>query len=104
VRQKDDDIEEILKICRTLGNRVALAAILSIMADSKSVADIAVQNKTPMSSTYKAIKALEKAGLVSVDKVVIDSGGKRIALYRSKIKLLHLTLDNGRAELQIDKR
>jgi hypothetical protein len=33
------------------------------MVDSKSVADIAMENRTPISSTYKAIRTLEKAGL-----------------------------------------
>jgi hypothetical protein len=87
---------------------VALDTLLSIMAESKLVADIAIENKNPLSSTYKAIREMEKVGLVSVDRVVIDSSissssssGKRVTLYKSKVKSLRIIFDNNGAKLRI---
>jgi hypothetical protein len=95
----------VLQIYKILASHVALDTLLSIMAESKPVADIALENKNPISSTYQAIREMEKVGLVSVDKVVIDSSrGKRVALYKSRIKSLEISLDKNGAKLQINNK
>jgi hypothetical protein len=104
----DNDYEKknVLQICKTLASRVALDTLLSIMAESKPVTDIAPENKNPISSTYKAIRDMEKMGLVAVDKVAIDSSSsvKRVALYKSRIKSLEITLDKNGAKLEINNK
>ena len=98
--QGDNEKKKVLQICKILGNPVAVDAILSIITDAKSISDIAMENKHPMSSTYKAIRTMESVGLVYVEKVVMDeNSSKRVALYKSKVKSLSISLDKNGAKI-----
>lgn len=97
---REEEKSQVIQICRMLGNPAALDTLLSIMADAKSVAQIAAQTRQPLGSTYKAISAMQGAGFVVVDRIVVDSGGRRVMLYRSTAKSLLINLDKSGARLQ----
>lgn len=91
--------QKLIALCKLLSTPVAYSTLVSLFNGSKSVADICLENKTPVSSTYKTIKDMQRLDLVGVEQVLIDDHGKRITLYRSKIKTLKIILDKDGIEI-----
>lgn len=91
---------EFILLCKTLSTDVAYKALLSLLEGPKSVADICLENKTPVSSTYKVVKGFQQMGLVSVQDVLIDEHGKRITLYKAKVKSLRISLNASGVKLE----
>jgi predicted transcriptional regulator len=100
-RGKEDahDGREFIALCKTLSTPVAYNTLLALLEGPKSVADISLENKTPLSSTYKTIKGLQQIGLVSVQDIIIDEQGKRVTLYKSKVKSFSINFDKDGAEI-----
>jgi predicted transcriptional regulator len=69
--------------------------IMSITNISRTVSQICCENNLPQSSTYKKIKRLLSAGLITIERFSIDEKGKRVVFYRSKIKSLEINLQGG---------
>lgn len=77
--------------------------ILSTIEIAKTVFQICDENKIPISSTYKKIRRLQYAGLISIEKIEIDNRGKKVILYKSKIKSLEFSLKKDSILLQFHK-
>ena len=77
--------------------------ILSTIDIAKTVFQISDENKIPISSTYKKIRRLQYAGLISIEKIEIDNRGKKVILYKSKIKSLEFNLKKDSILLQFHK-
>jgi predicted transcriptional regulator len=77
--------------------------ILSTIDIAKTVFQICDENKIPISSTYKKIRRLQYAGLISIEKIEIDNRGKKVILYKSKIKSLEFNLKKDSILLQFHK-
>lgn len=92
--------QKLISLCKLLGNPAAYSTLASLFNSSKSVADICLENKTPVSSTYKTIKDMQRLDLIAVEQVLIDDHGKRITIYRSKIKTLKIILDKDGIEIE----
>lgn len=84
-------------------DRIACKIIISIIDLPKTVLQICSENKLPLSSTYKRIRKLYNVGLISVEKININSKGKKVVLYRSKIKSLEFSLNGDRISLEFNK-
>ena len=90
----------LISLCKTLSTSVAYDTLMSLLHGPKSVADICSENKTPVSSTYKVVKDLQRLGLVSVKDIFIDEHGKRVTLYTSKVKSFKINLDKNGAAIE----
>jgi predicted transcriptional regulator len=77
--------------------------ILSTIDIAKTVFQICDENKIPISSTYKKIRRLQYAGLISIEKIEIDNRGKKVIFYKSKIKSLEFNLKKDSILLQFHK-
>ena len=66
--------------------------IMAITDLSKTVSQICRENDLPQSSTYRKIKRLLNAGLITIERVNIDERGKRVVFYKSKVKSLEINL------------
>jgi predicted transcriptional regulator len=66
--------------------------IMAITDLSKTVSQICRENNLPQSSTYKKIKRLLDAGLITIERVNIDEKGKKVVFYKSKVKSLEINL------------
>jgi hypothetical protein len=94
------DYEEIdsLVLLREVAEIINYRIITSTMYSAKTVLQISTENKLPLSSTYKKMSRLCKAGILCVDRASIDSNGKKVLYYRSKIRAIEASLnDNGLA-------
>jgi predicted transcriptional regulator len=97
-----DDYSAI-EILRELADRITYRIIMSITQSPKTVAQICTENKLPVSSTYKRIRKLYEASLITIERINIDSKGKKVVLYKSKIKSLVFNLKGDMISLQFDK-
>lgn len=90
----------ILRTIHELMDSMSYQIIMSISEYAKPVVEISIENKIPLSSTYKKIKRLTKHGLVKVDKIIIDETGKKIALYKSKVRDIRIDIEQGNVNIK----
>ena len=80
------------KYCRT---------ILKIITNKpKSVVDITAETRIPISTVYRRIQILENNNLLSSSGMVSEDG-KKTFLYKSKIKGIKGTFDNGKIDVKL---
>lgn len=82
--------ESVVSICEVLGDKVSYAVLLSVMKSPKSASEISIESNLPISSTYKALKKLQRADLIKAS--LVEQDGRRLSVYRSKIKMIKLTI------------
>ena len=92
--EKKDNLLEILsdKYCR--------AILASTMHMPKSVMEIAAEEKIPMSTVYRRVQTLHDSKLLAVSGI-ITSEGKKLFMYKSKIKGIQSVFDNGQVEVEL---
>jgi len=92
--EKKDRILEVVadKYCRDI--------LESIMNKSKSVVEITAETKIPMSTTYRRIQTLHDSNLVKTSGIITDDG-KRLFLYKSKIKGIECNYNNGQLKVEL---
>ena len=93
-KERKDNILEILsdKYCRVI--------LESIMHIPKSAMEITTETKTPMSTVYRRIQTLHDSKLLAVSGMITDEG-KRLFLYKSKIKGIQSTFHDGKTEVEL---
>jgi predicted transcriptional regulator len=92
-----------LPILQELVDNVSFKIVVSIIDVAKNVTQIAQENSLPLSSTYKKIRKLQNIGIISIEKIDIDGGGKKVLYYRSKIKSLEFNVTRHSVLLQFEK-
>lgn len=92
-----------LLLLREVAEMITYRIIISTMYSAKTVLQISTDNKLPLSSTYKKISKLCKAGILSVDKVSIDDNGKKVLYYKSKIKAIEACLNENGLAVHVTK-
>lgn len=95
--------DEAIEMLREIADKTTYRIIISIIRSPKTAAQICAENKLPQSSTYKRIRKLQEEGLITIEKISIDSKGKKVVLYRSKIKSLVFNLKANMISLQFNK-
>ncbi|KAG0511747.1 MAG: hypothetical protein NPMRD1_90039 [Nitrosopumilales archaeon] len=73
------------KIIESVTNVCSRAVLFSILTQAKDATQIAEELKLSISNVYKTLSHLENLALVSVDKYIISSEGKKIKKYKSRI-------------------
>jgi predicted transcriptional regulator len=93
-KERKDNILEILSdnYCRLI--------LESIMHTPKSAMEITAETKTPMSTVYRRIQTLHDNNLLAVSGMITDEG-KRLFLYKSKIKGIQSTFRDGKTEVEL---
>ncbi len=67
--------------------------MFSIKTQSKDATNIADELNLSLSTVYKTLSNLETLALIEIDKFTISDEGKKIKLYRSRIRKVEITLD-----------
>lgn len=99
----DYEENKSLQLLREVAEMITYKIITSTMYSAKSVLQISTENKLPLSSTYKKISRLCKAGVLSVERASIDDNGKKVLYYRSKIKAIEACLNEDGLAVHIRK-
>ena len=92
-----------IPLLHELIDEITIKIISSTIDAAKSVFEICYENKIPLSSTYRKIRKLQHNGLMSIEKIETDGKGRRVALYRSKIRSLDFNLKKESILLQFEK-
>ena len=82
-----------MEMLREIADKTTYRIIVAIIHSPKTAAQICAENKLPQSSTYKRIQKLQEKGLITIEKINIDSKGKKVFLYRSKANMISLQFD-----------
>jgi len=92
--EKKDILLEVLsdKYCRTI--------LESIMYKPKSVMEITADTTIPISTVYRRIQTLHDNKLLRTSGTITEDG-KRLFLYKSKIKGIQSNFNNGQVEVEI---
>ena len=92
--EKQDSLLEILsdKYCREI--------IKSIMHKSKSVIEISNETKIPMSTVYRRIQTLHDSKLLATSGIITEDG-KRLFLYKSKVRGIQSVFNRGKIEVEL---
>src|ERR1051326_1746061 len=92
-----------MPVLHHLTDRISYKIVLSTIDHAKTTFDLSNENNLPLSSTYKRLRKLRSLGIISIEKINIDSNGKKTFWYRSKIKSLEFSLSNGKILLQLEQ-
>ena len=98
----NEDKLSLLQTVHELLDSVSYQIIMSISDYAKPVVEISVENKIPLSSTYKKMKRLTKHGLVHADKIIIDGAGKKVILYKSKVRGMRIEVEHGNMNIKFE--
>ena len=92
--EKQDNLLEILsdKYCR--------AIIESITDKPKSVVEITDETKIPMSTVYRRVQTLHDSKLLATSGTITEDG-KRLFLYKSKVKGIQSVFNDGKVEVEL---
>ena len=93
-QEKKDAILELVsdKYCR--------AILKSTMAKPKSATDIVKETKIPISTVYRRLQDLNDNKLLSISGQISDDG-KKLFLYKSKVRAISSTFDGNQIEIEI---
>ena len=82
-----DEYDINQRIIEILTTTCSHAVLFSIVNAAKDAVEISDELQISLSSTYKALTNLEKLSLVEIQRFKITNEGKKIKMYRSRIKL-----------------
>ena len=97
---KIEEVERKDKLLEVSSDKYCRAILESIMNMPKSVIEITAETKIPMSTIYRRIQMLHDNKLVATSGM-ITSEGKRLFLYKSKIKGIQSRFKDGMTEVEL---
>lgn len=102
--KKNWDIDKNLQIyfLKNLIENETYKVILAIMKSSKTIYQIHHETNVPLSTIYKRMKKLEKMGIVLIDKIYINSKGKKNIFYKSRLKSVTFILNENEIDLIVN--
>jgi len=89
--------ENLLSVVADKYCRFILEAIMDM---PKSTMEIASEKKIPISTVYRRIQTLHDAKLVRTSGTITDEG-KRLFLYKSKVKGIKSKFESGKMEVEL---
>jgi hypothetical protein len=99
----DYEENKSFSLLREVAEMITYKIITSTMYSAKTVLQISTENELPLSSTYKKISRLVKAGILSVERASIDDNGKKVLYYRSKIRAIEASLSEDGLAIHLKK-
>ena len=81
-----DEYDINQRVIEALTTTCSHAVLFSIVNVEKDVVEISNELQISLSTTYKALTNLEKLSLVEIQRFKITDDGKKIKMYRSRIK------------------
>ena len=101
--QQTFKIEEIEKkdgLLEILSDKYCRAILKSTMSTPKSAIEVTAETKIPISTVYRRIQTLYDNKLLRTSGTITDKG-KKLFLYKSKIKGIQSTFNDGQVEVEL---
>ena len=89
------------KVIEALADAESRAIIFTTIKKGKTAYDLAETLKIPLSSVYKKLTDLENLTLIQVEKYVTTDSGRRLKIYRSRIKKADIIIKSKEPEIQL---
>ena len=94
-----DEYDIKQRIIETLTTTCSHAVLFSIINVEKDAVKIANELQISLSAVYKTLSNLEKLSLVEIQRFKITNEGKKIKMYRSRIKKANITIKENSSEV-----
>jgi len=94
-----DEYDINQRIIEILTTTCSHAVLFSIVNAAKDAVEISDELQISLSSTYKALTNLERLSLVEIQRFKITESGKKIKLYRSRIKKASISISKNESEV-----
>jgi ribosomal protein L24 len=96
-----DEYDLNQRIIEALTNVCSHAVLFSIVDKAKDAGEISNELQISISNVYKTLMNLEKLTLIKIERFVVTNTGKKIKLYRSRIKKAKISVEgiNSKVEL-----
>ena len=96
-----DEYDVNQRIIEALTNVCSHAVLFSIVDKAKDAGEISNELQLSISNVYKTLMNLEKLTLIKIERFVVTNTGKKIKLYRSRIKKAKISVEgiNSKVEL-----
>ena len=94
-----DEYDINQRIIEILTTTCSHAVLFSIVNTAKDAVEISDDLQISLSSTYKALSNLEKLSLVEIQRFKITDVGKKIKMYRSRIKKANISISENNSEV-----
>ena len=89
------------RLIEALTTTCSHAILFSIIDTEKDTVEISNELQLSLSTVYKTLTNLEKLSLIEIQRFKITDGGKKIKMYRSKIKKANISIDKNNSEVLI---
>jgi predicted transcriptional regulator len=96
-----DEYDINQRIIEILTTTCSHAVLFSIVNDAKDAIEISEKLQISLSSTYKALRNLEKLSLIEIQRFEITDAGKKIKLYRSKVKKADISISENESKVTL---
>ncbi len=91
----DPGVEWTGALLEALADRHSRKIIGSAVAWGMTINEICSEQQIPPSSCYKRVKRLVDQGLMTVERLVVTSGGKKYTVYRSTFSYFRVNMEAG---------
>jgi len=94
-----DEYDINQRVIEALTTTCSHAVLFSIVNVEKDVVEISNELLISLSTSYKALTNLEKLSLVEIQRFKITDDGKKIKMYRSRIKKADISINENKSEV-----
>ena len=91
-----------LETSQLLTEEYAAKILLATMGKPKSAFDLSEKLGIPIAACYRKIKLLESAGLIYCCERRLTQAGKRISMYKSKVKNAQIIFEKNKLTARIE--
>ena len=94
-----DEYDINQRVIEALTTTCSHAVLFSIVNVEKDAIKIAGELQISLSAVYKTISNLEKLSLVEIQRFKITNEGKKIKMYRSRIKKANISINENNSQV-----
>ena len=94
-----DEYDIKQRIIEALTTTCSHAVLFSIINVEKDAVKIATELQISLSAVYKTLSNLEKLSLAEIQRFKITNEGKKIKMYRSRIKKANITINENNSQV-----
>jgi len=89
------------RLIEALTTTCSHAILFSIIDTEKDTVEISNELQLSLSTVYKTLTNLEKLSLIEIQRFKMTDTGKKIKLYRSKIKKANISISENKSEVTL---
>ena len=94
-----DEYDINQRVIEALTTTCSHAVLFSIVNVEKDAIKIATELQISLSAVYKTLSNLEKLSLAEIQRFKITNEGKKIKMYRSRIKKADITINENNSDV-----